>query len=167
MITWILKKRLYQSPKTILHGRDAILRVRSKWLIFNMVSQLWANVKYHVPTGFGFLYYPDFGWPFWVLSLMGVDSVTNQRQTKGTVLLVCICQRQTKRPVPLVCGLCGLLEIRHATSLTTGAKHWHQQKAVFYVFVSVPQYLSTEPKSWHIYKKETRTQRVSVRVWNI
>ena len=105
MITWILKKRLYQSPKTILHGRDAILRVRSKWLIFNMVSQLWANVKYHVPTGFGFLYYPDFGWPFWVLSLMGVDSVTNQRQTKGTVLLVCICQRHTKRTVPLVCGL--------------------------------------------------------------
>ena len=34
---------------------------------------------------------------------------TNQRQTKGTVLLVC-----------------GLLEIRHATALTTGAKHWHR-----------------------------------------
>ena len=41
-------------PKTILHGRDAILRVRVKWLIFNIVSQLWADVKYHVPTGFGF-----------------------------------------------------------------------------------------------------------------
>ena len=27
-----------------------------------------------------------------------------------------------------------LLEIRHATALTTGAKHWHRQKAVFYVF---------------------------------
>ena len=26
-------------------------------------------------------------------------------QTKGTVLLVCICQRHTKRTVPLVCGL--------------------------------------------------------------
>ena len=38
----------------ILHGRDAILRVRVKWLIFNMISQLWACVKYHVPTGFGF-----------------------------------------------------------------------------------------------------------------
>ena len=37
------------------------------------------------------------------------------------------------------------LEIRHATALTTGAKHWHRQKAVFYVFVSVPQYFSTEP----------------------
>ena len=40
--------------KTILHGRDAIIRVRAKWLIFNIVSQLWADVKYHVPTGFGF-----------------------------------------------------------------------------------------------------------------
>ena len=40
--------------RTILHGRDAILRVRDKWLIINMVSQLWADVQYHVPTGFGF-----------------------------------------------------------------------------------------------------------------
>ena len=29
-------------------------------------------------------------------------------------------------------------EIRHATALTAGAKHWHRQKAVFSVFVSVP-----------------------------
>ena len=29
----------------------SILRVRVKWLIFNMVLQLWADVKYHVPTG--------------------------------------------------------------------------------------------------------------------
>ena len=26
------------------------------------------------------------------------------------------------------------LEIRHSTALTAGAKHWHRQKAVFYVF---------------------------------
>ena len=26
------------------------------------------------------------------------------------------------------------LEIRHAAALTTGAKHWHRQKDVFYVF---------------------------------
>ena len=38
----------------ILHGRDAILRVCAKWLIFNMVPQLWADVKYHVPTGLCF-----------------------------------------------------------------------------------------------------------------
>ena len=49
MISW-----LYQLSQTILHGRDAILRVRDKWLIFNMILQLWADVKYHVPTGFGF-----------------------------------------------------------------------------------------------------------------
>ena len=57
MIKWFLGKKrnqIFQSPKTILHGRDAILRVRDKWLIFNMVLQLWADVKYHVPTGFGF-----------------------------------------------------------------------------------------------------------------
>ena len=39
---------------TIFHGRDAILRVRAKRLIFNMVLKSWADVKYHVPTGFGF-----------------------------------------------------------------------------------------------------------------
>ena len=43
-----------KSLKTILHGRDAILRVRTKWLIFTRVLKLWADVKYHVPTGFGF-----------------------------------------------------------------------------------------------------------------
>ena len=32
----------------------SILRVRVKWVIFNMILQLWADVKYHVPTGFGF-----------------------------------------------------------------------------------------------------------------
>ena len=38
----------------ILHGRDATLRIRAKWLIFNIVLLLWADVKYHVPTVFGF-----------------------------------------------------------------------------------------------------------------
>ena len=37
----------------MIQVRDAILRVRVKWLIFNIVLQLWADVKYHVPTGFG------------------------------------------------------------------------------------------------------------------
>ena len=32
----------------------SILRVRDKWLIFNIILQLWVDVKYHVPTGFGF-----------------------------------------------------------------------------------------------------------------
>ena len=50
----ILGRRSYQIFQTILHGRDAILRVRDKLLISNMILQLWADVKYHVPTGFGF-----------------------------------------------------------------------------------------------------------------
>ena len=44
----------WKISQTILHGRDAILRVRDKLLIFNIILQLWADVKYHVPTGFGF-----------------------------------------------------------------------------------------------------------------
>ena len=32
------------------HDKFAILCVCVKLLIFNMVSQLWADVKYHVPT---------------------------------------------------------------------------------------------------------------------
>ena len=54
MITWSIGKKCIKFLKTILDGRDAILRVRVKWLIFNMVSQLWADVKYHVPTGIDF-----------------------------------------------------------------------------------------------------------------
>ncbi len=45
---------MWNAPKTILHGRDAILRVRDKLLISNMILQLWADVKYHVPTGLVF-----------------------------------------------------------------------------------------------------------------
>ena len=44
----------WKISQTILHGRDAILRVRDKWLIFNIILQLWADVKYHVPTRFVF-----------------------------------------------------------------------------------------------------------------
>ena len=52
MISW--KVVASNLPKTILYGRDAILRVCDKLLIFNKMLQLWADVKYHVPTGFGF-----------------------------------------------------------------------------------------------------------------
>ena len=42
------------------------------------------------------------GWRWWC----GVadSSLSLKPQTKGTVLLVCICQRHTKRTVPLVCA---------------------------------------------------------------
>ncbi len=46
------------------------------------------------------------------------------------------CHRPRKRAALVMwCGwFKPRLEIRHATALTTGAKHWHRQKAVFYVF---------------------------------
>ena len=89
-------------PQTILHGRDAILRVRAKWLIYNMVSQLWANVKYYAPV-----------WFF----AEGERFLSFWR-----------CHRPRKRAaLGLWCGWFKLrLEIRHATALTTGAKHWHR-----------------------------------------
>ena len=40
MITWSIGKKCIKFLNTILDGRDAILRVRVKWLIFNIVSQL-------------------------------------------------------------------------------------------------------------------------------
>ena len=50
------------------------------------------------------------------------------------------CHRPRKRAALVMwCGwFKPQLEIRHAAVLTTGAKHWHRQKAVFYVFVFVP-----------------------------
>ena len=50
------------------------------------------------------------------------------------------CHRPRKRAALVMWGgwFKPQLEIRHATALTTGAKHWHRRKAVFYVFVSVP-----------------------------
>ncbi|MDY5901408.1 MAG: hypothetical protein SPJ60_00320 [Sodaliphilus sp.] len=104
-----------------------------------MIQQLWADVKYHVPTGFGFSSKASGFYPWgdatalageggvrgvvWLIQASASNHTPHKPQTKGTVLLVCICQRHTKRTVPLVCGLCGVLEIRHATALTTGAKH--------------------------------------------
>ena len=44
----------WKIPQTTLPGRDAILCVRDKWLILHIILQLWADVKYNVPTGFGF-----------------------------------------------------------------------------------------------------------------
>ena len=41
-----------RSDKNHGYGRDAIIRVCAKWLIFNIVLWLWTDVKYHVPTRF-------------------------------------------------------------------------------------------------------------------
>ena len=48
----IYRKEVVSNLPNDLHGRDAILRVRDKLLISNIILQLWADVKYHVPTGF-------------------------------------------------------------------------------------------------------------------
>ena len=101
MIKWFTGRRLCQISQTILHGRDAILRVRDKWLIFNIIPQSWADVKYHVPTGFGFSPKASGFYPF------------------GDAT-----------------ALTGEGDVGAVASL----------KAVFYVFVSVPQYFSAEPK---------------------
>ena len=136
-------------------------------------------MKYHAPTGFGFSpkasgFYsfgeatalPSEGGGFakrlFFMFFVSVPPVFIHRAQ-----ILAYIKKQTKGTVLLVCGLCGLLEIRHATALTTGAKHWHRQKAVFYVFVSVPPRIYPLNPNPGIYIKETRTQRVSVRVWNI
>ena len=112
IIKWFLGKKPHQISQTILHGRDAILCVRDKLLIFNMILQLWANVKYHVPTGFGF-------------------------SPKAR----------------------GFYPFGDATSLTTGAKHWHRQKAVFYVFCfSPPVFIHRAQILAYIKKKPERRE---------
>ena len=53
VIKWFLGKKKHQiSQNDNQHlGRGVIFHVRVKWLIFNIISRLWADVKYHVPTG--------------------------------------------------------------------------------------------------------------------
>ena len=81
-----------------------------------MVLKSWADVKYHVPTGFGFSPKASGFYPFGdATALAGEGSV-------GVV----------------VWQIQALLEIRHAAAPTAGAKHWHRQKAVFYVFCFSP-----------------------------
>ena len=110
IVKWFLEKRLYL-PKTILYGRDAILRVRIKWLIFNIILQLWAD-------------------------LLGL---VFRRRRAVFILLAMPPPSLGRAALGVWCGwFKPRLEIRHATALTTGAKHWHRQKAVLYVFVSVP-----------------------------
>ncbi|MDY3736216.1 MAG: hypothetical protein SO029_04190, partial [Sodaliphilus sp.] len=64
-------------------------------------------LRYHRPRGEG-----GVGVVVWLIQASASNHKPKKSQTKGTVLLVC--------------GLCGVLEIRHATSPTTGAKHWHR-----------------------------------------
>ena len=88
-----------------------------------MILQLWADVKYHVPNGFGFSPKASGFYPFG-----DATALAGEGGVRGVVWLIqaSASNHKPKGPVPLVCGLCGLLEIRHTTTLTTGAKHWHR-----------------------------------------
>ena len=68
IVKWFLKKRLYQSQKWFC-------MVGTRY--FASTPNGWYSTEYYgyERTWSITLYYPDFGWPFWVLSLMGVDSV--------------------------------------------------------------------------------------------
>ena len=90
--------------QTISHGRDAILRVRDKSLILNMILQLWADMKYHVPTGIFrrrravFVSVPPSFYPL-------THENPSLQLTERTVPLVCLWfVQQTERTVPLVCS---------------------------------------------------------------
>ncbi|MCI7032528.1 MAG: hypothetical protein MR897_03780 [Bacteroidales bacterium] len=87
-------------------------------------------MKYHVPTGIGFSPKASGLYPFGdATDLAGeggvgdvvwlIQASASNHKPKGRFF-------QTKGTVLLVCGLCGLIEIRHPTALTTGAKHGHR-----------------------------------------
>ena len=97
-----------------MHGRDAILRIHAKWLIFNMILQLLADVKYHVPTGFCFSPKASGFYPFGDATALAGEG--------GVRVVVWLIQASA----------C------HAAALTTGAKHWHRQKPVFLCFCFSP-----------------------------
>ena len=137
-----------QISQTILYGRDAILRVRDKWLIFNMILQLWADVKYHVPTGFGFSpkasgFYPfddatdlasegGGGYVVWK-----IQASASNHKPKGRFFWYAFGIYKPKEPslwfertVPLVCGLRQRLESAtpHHQRRSPQRGRWHRQK---------------------------------------
>ena len=87
------------------------------------------------PNDWHSIWYHYYGRTWSITSLLGWFFAEGER-----FLSFCRCHRPRKRAALVMwCGwFKPRLEIRHAAALTTGAKHWHRQKAVFYVFVSVP-----------------------------
>ena len=80
-----------------------------------MILQLWADVKYHVPTRFGFSPKASGFYPFGDATALAGEG--------GVRVVVWLIQAF------LLC---------HAAALTTGAKHWHRQKPVFLCFCFSP-----------------------------
>ena len=103
-------------------------------------------MKYHVPTGFGFSPKASGFYPFGDATALagegGVGDVVwliqasaSNRKPKGRFFWYAFGIYKPKEPSLWFVVYVVLLEISHATALTTGAKHWHWPKAVFYVFV--------------------------------
>ena len=101
-------------------GRDAKIRVRVKWLIFNTLSQLWVNVKYHIFT------------------IILFESVVFRRETASGFYPWGKVEDPRKRVAEWLCGW------GHGNSfpMTQSAQSHRQMrsiplcpKAVFYVFV--------------------------------
>ena len=100
-------------------------------------TTLWADVKYHVPTRFGFSPKASGFYPFGDATALagegGVSAVVwliqasaSNHKPKGRFFWYAFGIYKPKEPSLWFVVLCGLIEIRHATALTTGAKHGHR-----------------------------------------
>ena len=124
-----------------------------------MVSQLWADVKYHVPTGFGFSPKASGFYPF--------DDATALAGEGGVGDVVCLIQASASNHKPkgrffwfvYAKGIPkepSLWFVVYVVCLKSDMPHHQRQvrstgiakRLFFYVFVSVPQYFSTEPFSY-------------------
>ena len=99
-------------------------------------TTLWADVKYHVPTGIGFSPKASGFYPFAdATDLAGevgvgdvvwlIQATASNHKPKGRFWYAFGIYKP-KEPSLWFVVLCGLIEIRHATALTTGAKHGHR-----------------------------------------
>ena len=97
--------------------------------------RLHRNMPRHVPTLWCAY------WCFFILSNANLDfrSFVFRRRRAVFILLAMPPPSLERAALGWWCGwFKPLLKIRHAAALTTGAKHWHRQKAVFYIFCFSP-----------------------------
>ena len=99
-------------------------------------------MKYHVPTGFGFSSKASGFYPFgdatdlagevgvgdvvWLIQATASNHKPKVTKPKGRFFWYAFGIYKPKEPSLWFVVLCGLIEIRHATALTTGAKHGHR-----------------------------------------
>ena len=92
MITWFLGKKPHQISQSISHGRDVKFHVRVKWLILNMVSLLWADVKYHVLTRLVFVSVPPRIYPLNLCMGELVEKKKNSHRFFGIFIRLNLCE---------------------------------------------------------------------------